>query len=80
LNSLWTTGKNINQINKIVFAYKPRGEICMADLKDRCLENNKGEFYVDESCITCGRCVSTAPYNFSFSYGDKHVFCSKTTG
>ncbi len=49
----------------------------MTNLKDKYIENAQGEYYVDESCITCGLCVSTAPYNFTFTYGDKHAYVIK---
>ncbi|MFW6287462.1 MAG: 4Fe-4S domain-containing protein [bacterium] len=35
------------------------------------------EFYVDESCITCGSCMEKAPYNFKFTVGDKHAIVNK---
>lgn len=49
----------------------------MANLKDKYSQNVEGLYYVDKSCIACGRCVQTAPYNFKFAVGDKHAFVYK---
>ncbi len=49
----------------------------MANPNDKFADNVDGEFYVDESCITCGLCMEKAPYNFTFIVGDKHARVNK---
>ena len=43
----------------------------MADKTNKIPENVAGSYYVDETCISCGLCVSTAPENFALNGSDK---------
>lgn len=43
----------------------------MADKTNKIPENVAGSYYVDEGCISCGLCVSTAPEIFALGPGDK---------
>lgn len=49
----------------------------MADKSQKWSENKPGKFYVDESCIACDACVTTAPDNFSMNDDDGHAYLSK---
>lgn len=42
----------------------------MADKNAALADNVAGKFYVDDTCIGCGLCTTTAPENFALS-GDK---------
>jgi len=41
----------------------------MADRENAFPEQAPGRYYVDEDCINCGACMSTAPENFEESGG-----------
>lgn len=46
----------------------------MADKTNLAPDNVAGKYYVDQNCIACGQCVSTAPENFAEgSSGMMHV-------
>lgn len=49
----------------------------MANPNKRYSGNIDGNFYVDKSCISCGQCMGIAPYNFTFTTGDKHAIVNK---
>lgn len=49
----------------------------MADKSQKWSENKPGKFYVDESCIACDACVTTAPDNFAMNDDDGHAYLSK---
>lgn len=52
----------------------------MADKKEMWKQNAKGKFYVDQTCIACDACVTTAPNNFSMNEDEGHAFLSKQPG
>ncbi len=43
----------------------------MADKNNKTPGNAAGSYYVDDGCIGCGLCVSTAPEIFELGAGDK---------
>ncbi len=43
----------------------------MADKNNKIADNVPGAYYVDETCIGCGLCVSTAPEVFEMNADDK---------
>lgn len=47
----------------------------MAELENKVSANVEGEYYVDDSCIACGVCVSEAPENFEM--GDEYAYVYK---
>tara|TARA_B100001248_G_scaffold259723_1_gene246313 strand:- start:588 stop:824 length:237 start_codon:yes stop_codon:yes gene_type:complete len=49
----------------------------MADKEEKWPENIKGKFYVDQACIACDACVTTAPDHFSMDDDDGHAFVVK---
>ncbi|AZO95662.1 ferredoxin [Halocella sp. SP3-1] len=49
----------------------------MFNIKEGYPENAVGEFFVNKACISCGKCMATAPYNFKFTIGDKHAIVDK---
>ena len=49
----------------------------MAEKENKYPQNVEGPYYVDESCIVCGICVSQAPDNFRFAEGDKYAYVHK---
>lgn len=48
----------------------------MADPETRWPDNSPGRFYVDENCIDCDLCRTTAPRNFSRSEEGGYSFVS----
>lgn len=46
----------------------------MADKTSKFPENEPGPFYVDEACIACDACVTSAPNNFSMDEKMGHAF------
>jgi ferredoxin len=46
----------------------------MADVEAKFPENVDGPYYVDESCIACGVCVSEAPDHFEFTDDEDHAY------
>ena len=51
----------------------------MADKQQSWKQNAKGKFYVDQTCIACDACVTTAPANFAM-HEDGHAYLSKQPG
>lgn len=49
----------------------------MADVKTKRKENQLGRYYVDESCIACDACVTSAPQNFSINEDQGFAFVKK---
>lgn len=49
----------------------------MADKKEKWKENANGKFYVDQTCIACDACVTTAPNCFSMNEDDGHAYLTK---
>ena len=49
----------------------------MADKSTKWEENTPGKVYVDETCIACDACVTSAPNNFSMNDDDGHAYVSK---
>jgi len=52
----------------------------MADKANKTAGNVSGRFYVDESCIACGLCISMAAANFSAGAGDKAFVAKQPDG
>ena len=48
----------------------------MADIANKYTENVSGQFYVDDQCIDCDLCRTTAPDNFARS-DDGYSYVSK---
>lgn len=48
----------------------------MADKSQSWEQNAKGKFFVDQTCIACDACVTTAPANFAM-HEDGHAILSK---
>lgn len=46
----------------------------MADKNDKYVENKKGRYYVDRSCIACDACCAVAPDHFGMDEDDGHAF------
>lgn len=49
----------------------------MADLAQRWPENAPGRFFVDQECIDCDLCRTTAPQNFARSEEGGYSFVSR---
>lgn len=49
----------------------------MADKNTKWPDNTGGKVYVDQTCIACDACVTSAPNNFSMNDDDGHAFVSK---
>ena len=49
----------------------------MAELENKQAENVKGKYYVDDQCIDCDLCKSTAPDNFSSGDDLGYAFVAK---
>jgi len=49
----------------------------MANKKEAWGQNAKGKFFVDQTCIACDACVTTAPNNFAMNEDDGHAYLSK---
>ena len=49
----------------------------MADKSTKWPENVPGKVYVDETCIACDACVTSAPNNFTMDDDEGHAFVSK---
>lgn len=49
----------------------------MADKANRYEQNTAGKFYVDNQCISCDACCTTAPNNFKMNDEEGHAFVSK---
>ncbi len=49
----------------------------MANKKEKWEQNAKGKFYVDQTCIACDACVTTAPNNFAMNEDEGHAFMNK---
>lgn len=49
----------------------------MADKDSRLSDNVSGKFYVDDTCIDCDACRSTAPDNFSRNDAAGYSFVSR---
>jgi ferredoxin len=52
----------------------------MAEKKEKWKQNANGKYYVDQTCIACDACVTTAPTNFAMNEDDGHAFLSKQPG
>lgn len=48
----------------------------MADKSQKWENNVEGKYFVDQTCIACDACVTTAPANFSM-HEDGHAILSK---
>ncbi len=49
----------------------------MADKEDKWPENKPGKYYVDQSCISCDACATTAPDHFIIDEDDGHAYVIK---
>lgn len=49
----------------------------MADKSEKWTENKPGKYYVDQACIACDACVTTAPDNYEMNDEDGHAFVAK---
>ena len=49
----------------------------MSNKKEKWEQNAKGKFYVDQTCIACDACVTTAPNNFAMNEDEGHAFLNK---
>lgn len=49
----------------------------MANLSGKQADNAEGKYYVDDQCIACNLCVTTAPENFKMSEDGSHAFVYK---
>jgi ferredoxin len=49
----------------------------MANKDSKWPDNSKGKVYVDETCIACDACVTSAPNNFAMNDDAGHAFVSK---
>ncbi len=49
----------------------------MADKSQSWPQNVAGKWYVDQTCIACDACVTTAPENFAMDENDGHAFLKK---
>ncbi len=49
----------------------------MADKSQKWSDNKPGKFYVDQSCIACDACVTTAPDNFAMNDDDGYAYLCK---
>lgn len=49
----------------------------MADKSKQWPDNVKGKTYVDETCIACDACVTSAPNNFAMNDDSGHAFVNK---
>ena len=49
----------------------------MANKNESWKTNAKGRFYVDQTCIACDACCTTAPSHFAMDENDGHAFLSK---
>lgn len=52
----------------------------MADKEDKWPENTKGKYYVDQACIACDACVTSAPDNFIMDEEMGHAYVVKQPG
>ena len=48
----------------------------MPDKSSQWPDNVKGRFYVDQTCIACDACCTTAPKNFKMNDNDGHAILS----
>jgi len=49
----------------------------MADLKNKVSRNVAGQWYVDNDCIDCDLCRTTAPDNFTANEDDGYSYVSR---
>ena len=49
----------------------------MADKSNKYPQNAAGKFYVDNQCIACDACCTSAPNNFQMNMDEGHAFLSK---
>lgn len=49
----------------------------MPDKSQKWPQSVPGKFYVDQTCIACDACVTTAPNNFAMNHDEGHAFLSK---
>ena len=49
----------------------------MANKQEKWKQNANGKYYVDQTCIACDACVTTAPNNFAMNEDEGHAFLSK---
>ena len=49
----------------------------MANKDNKWSDNKPGKVYVDEDCIACDACVTSAPNNFVMNDDDGHAYVSK---
>lgn len=49
----------------------------MADKSTKWEQNVSGKMYVDDTCIACDACVTSAPNNFVMNDDDGHAYVSK---
>ncbi len=49
----------------------------MADKENKLPKNKPGKFYVDDACIACDACVTSAPDNFEMDEDDGYAFVSR---
>jgi ferredoxin len=49
----------------------------MSDKANKYNENANGKFYVDNQCIACDACCTSAPSNFKMNDEEGHAFVGK---
>ena len=49
----------------------------MADKTAKTEQNVTGKIYVDDTCIACDACVTSAPNNFRINEDEGHAYVSK---
>ncbi|MBX9769173.1 MAG: ferredoxin [Bdellovibrionales bacterium] len=49
----------------------------MADKSNQWPSNVPGKFFVDQTCIACDACCTTAPENFKMNEDSGHAYLSK---
>ena len=49
----------------------------MADKANKYNENITGKFYVDNQCISCDACCTSAPNNFKMNDEEGHAFVQR---
>lgn len=46
----------------------------MAEKEEKWPENKEGKYYVDQACIACDACVTSAPDNFVMDEDEGHAY------
>lgn len=49
----------------------------MADKSNKYTQNDPGKFYVDNQCIACDACCTTAPNHFKMDDNEGHAYLSQ---